>query len=431
MPDAILRATLDNGLRVVIQRIPEIYGVGVAVNYRVGFRTEYRGRSGFAHLFEHMMFQGSGRFAPGEHFSTVLAGGGAANGNTFPDSTDYHQVFPVAGLERVLELEADRMSSLAVTQHNFDVQRDVVKEEIRTQVTGKPYGGFPWTVLPSVLYDKWANAHNGYGELADLDAARLEDCAAFFETYYAPGNAVLAVCGDIDPHQTLEMVRRHFAPIPARAVPAEPDLSEPLNPATRYGTHHDALAPRPALALGYRLPDAAADLPGYAAHLVLSHLLTSGSQARLRARLDPLGVQVASSPGLFGPLMVKDPDTFVIVVHHPDGQAGEITDLITQESAEIAAGAAAGTATDRAVATAVTGLYQALDSLAYRVRFLARGTLLWDRPEIAEEFARAVETVDATAVAAAAAALAGPDGRAVLELSPKAVAQPSLKGDQA
>lgn len=365
------------------------------------------------------MFQGSRNVAPGEHFATVLAGGGTTNGNTFPDSTDYHQVFPVALLDRVLELEADRMTSLAVTQDNLDVQRDVVKEEIRTQVTGKPYGGFPWTVLPSALFDKWENAHNGYGELADLDAATIDDCVAFFDTYYAPGNAVLAVCGDIDPHETLELVRRHFEPVPARAVPDPPDLAEPIAARTRYGTHHDALAPRPALAIGCRLPDATTDLRGYAAHLVLSHLLTSGSQARLRTRLTPLGVQVATSPGLFGPLMVKDPDTFVIVVHHPPGTAQEITELITEEAAEVAAGKATGAEIERAVATAVTGLYQSMDSLAHRVGSLARGELLWDRPTMADDFARATTGIDADAVAAAAATVAGPGGRAVMSLLTK------------
>lgn len=419
MPDALLRTTLDNGLRVVVQRVPGTSGVGVAVHYRVGFRTETHSRSGFAHLFEHMMFQGSRNVARGEHFAAVLANGGAVNGNTFQDSTDYHQVFPVAALPRVLELEADRMMALAVTQHNLDVQREVVKEEIRTQVTGKPYGGFPWTILPSVLYDRWENAHNGYGETADLDAATIEDCAAFFDTYYAPGNAVLAVCGDIDPQVTLELVRSRFAHVPARATPQLADISEPVGDRPLHGTCYDTMAPRPALAIGCRLPDAAADFDAYAAYVVLSYLLTSGTQARLRKALAPLGAQVDSSPGFFGPLMAKDPDTFLIVSHHPPGLAEEVTGIVTEQAADLAAGGSNPGEAERAVANAVGNLYQSLDSLTYRVRFLARGTLLWDRPHIADELCRAVAATTADAISAAAATVARPAGRAVLTLLPK------------
>lgn len=419
MGESIRRATLTNGLRIVAHRVPGVSGAGIAVHYRVGFRTESRSRSGFAHLFEHMMFQGSRNVAGGEHFASVLAGGGAVGANTFPDSTDYHQVVPLHALERVLALEADRMAALAVTQANLDTQRDVVKEEIAMKVTGRPYGGFPWTVLPSVLYGKWENAHNGFGELDDLDAATVQDCVSFFESSYAPGNAVVAVCADLDPQVGLEAAQRCFAGVPARAVPPPPDISEPVCDRPLRGTCYDPMAPRPALAIGARLPDAAVDLGAYAAYVVLSHLLTGGTHARLRQALAPLGAQVDSSTGLFGPLMVADPDTFVIVAHHPPGLAQEIIDTITGQLADVAAGASAGAEAERAVATALTRVYQSLDSLAYRVRFLARGTLLFDRPAIADELSRAVAGTSAQAIAAAAAAVAAPNGRAVLSLLPK------------
>lgn len=220
MPDAIHHTTLDNGLRVVVQRVEGVSGVAVSVNYRAGFRTEKPTRSGFSHLFEHMMFQGSKNVAGGEHFAAVQARGGVANANTFPDSTDYYQVVPADALENVLDLEADRMGFLAITGERLATQRNVVKEEIQLQVTGRPYGGFPWTVLPSVMFDRWENAHNGYGEMADLDAATVENCAEFFHHYYAPGNAVLAVCGDVAPGPALAAVRRSFARVAARPVPS-------------------------------------------------------------------------------------------------------------------------------------------------------------------------------------------------------------------
>ncbi|MEU2856457.1 M16 family metallopeptidase [Streptomyces syringium] len=421
MPEAIHHMTLGNGLRVVAQRVPGVSGVGISVNYRAGFRTEQRSRSGFAHLFEHMMFQGSANVPAGTHFADIQARGGMVNANTFPDSTDYYQIVPADLLGRVLEMEADRMASLSVTKHNLDTQRKVVKEEIRLQVSGRPYGGFPWIPLPSVLYRTWASAHNGYGEMADLDAATVEDCADFFFTQYAPGNAVLAMCGDIDPQAALTEAERSFASVHARPTPQPADIREPVADDPLHGTCQDPLAPRPALAIGCRMPDAEEDLAAYAAFVVLSHLLTGGTNARLRKALAPLEVQVDSSAGFFGPLMVKDPDTFVIVTHHPQGLADAVIDVITHQAAEVAKRACPGAETERAVATAVTSLYQAMDSLQHRVRSLARGTLLFDRPAIAEDLARAVAHTSADAIAAAARTVARAEGRAVLTLLPQEV----------
>ncbi|MEU9046539.1 MULTISPECIES: pitrilysin family protein [unclassified Kitasatospora] len=426
MPETILETTIDNGLKVVAWGIPGVTGVGVAVNYGVGFRSEPPDRAGFAHLFEHMMFQGSRNVAAGEHFARVQARGGTVNGNTFPDVTDYHQVVPADALEEILVLEADRMARLEVTERNFATQRDVIKEEIRQQVTGRPYGGFPWIRLPAVLYRKWENTHNGYGETHDLDAASVADCADFYRRHYAPGNAVLAVCGEVDPQAVLDAARRIFADVPGQPPAPLADIREPVAQEQREGVCHDPLAPRPALAIGCRLPDAAADLDGYAAFVVLQQLLTGGSNSRLRRAFAPLGALVDSSVGLFGPLMVKDPDTFVIVSHHPEGMADLVLETITGHCTELASGSAPGLGeeVERSVARAVTDLYQNLDSLLHRVRFLARGTLLFNQPDIAERLAEAVARTGPDAVAAAAAAVAGRTGRAVLTLLPGTVPRP-------
>ncbi|MBP0452199.1 MULTISPECIES: pitrilysin family protein [unclassified Kitasatospora] len=418
MPDAIHHTTLDNGLRVVVQRVEGTSGVGISVNYRAGFRTEIPTRSGFSHLFEHMMFQGSKNTASGEHFAAIQARGGIANANTFPDSTDYFQVVPGEALDKVLELEADRMGFLTITEERLTAQRNVVKEEIRLQVTGRPYGGFPWTVLPSVMFDRWENAHNGYGEMADLDAATVENCVEFFRRYYAPGNAVLAICGDVDPGAALAAVHRRFDPVPARPVSAPPDIREPVPAEERRGTCHDPAAPRPALAIGTRLPDARHDLDGYAAHVALSHLLSTGADSRLRKALATIGAKADSAVGFFGPLVVTHPDTFVIVAHHDFGQADEAEKLVLQQLEDVAGGGGRGAEAARAVACARTGLYRNLDSLAYRVRFLARGQLLFGRPDIGGELAERVAGTTADDIAAAAARAAAPEGRAVLNLLP-------------
>ena len=173
--------------------------VTVGVYYHIGFRIEPRGRTGFAHLFEHLMFQGSGNLGKMEFIRLVEGNGGVLNGSTRFDFTNYYQIVPAHVLETVLWAEADRMKALAITQANLENQQGVVKNEVRDNVMNQPYGGFPWLTMPQVANTNWYNAHNFYGDLADLDAATLEDAKAFFDTYYAPNNAVLVVAGDFDP----------------------------------------------------------------------------------------------------------------------------------------------------------------------------------------------------------------------------------------
>ena len=193
---ALHRETLSNGLRVVLSPDRSAPVVAVGVHYDVGFRSEPQSRTGFAHLFEHLMFQGSESLEKLAHFRYVQASGGTFNGSTHPDYTNYFEIVPSAALERALFLEADRMRAPRLTAENLRNQVDVVKEEIRLNVLNRPYGGFPWITLPPVLYETFPNAHNGYGDFSELEAATVDDCAAFFDAYYAPGNAVLTVSGD-------------------------------------------------------------------------------------------------------------------------------------------------------------------------------------------------------------------------------------------
>jgi len=189
--------TLANGLKVVIAPDSTAPVVTVGVYYKIGFRLEPQGRSGFAHLFEHMMFQGSANVPKMQHIKLINSSGGVLNGSTSYDVTNYYQAVPSNALERVLWLEADRMRALKVDDENLKNQRDVVKEEVRVNVMNQPYGGFPWLDMPPVAFRNWANAHNFYGDFADLDAADLTDVQAFFNTYYLPNNAVLLVLGDV------------------------------------------------------------------------------------------------------------------------------------------------------------------------------------------------------------------------------------------
>src|SRR5882757_2622244 len=220
------RYTLANGLRVVLAPDRTVPVVGVSVHYDVGFRSEPEGRTGFAHLFEHLMFQGSESLEKLAHFRHVQSSGGTFNGSTHPDYTDYFETLPSAALERALFLEADRMRAPRITQENLNNQIDVVKEEIRLRVLNTPYGGFPWIWLPPVLYSTYPNAHNGYGDFAELEQANLDDCGQFFDTYYAPANAVLTVAGDFAVERATELVHKHFGDVPARPAPHRPSFAE-------------------------------------------------------------------------------------------------------------------------------------------------------------------------------------------------------------
>ena len=247
--------TLGNGLQVVVAPDRTAPVVTVGVYYKIGFRLEPRGRSGFAHLFEHMMFQGSENAAKMQHIKLVNSSGGVLNGSTMYDVTNYYEAVPSNALERVLWLEADRMRALKVDDENLRNQRDVVKEEVRVNVMNQPYGGFPWLDMPPVAFRNWANAHNFYGDFADLDAASLADVQAFFRTYYLPNNAVLLILGDVTPADGFALAEKYFAAIPAGAAPEFADPSEPKQSEERRGEVVEKFGTLPALAIGYVMPE--------------------------------------------------------------------------------------------------------------------------------------------------------------------------------
>src|SRR6516165_6631296 len=189
---------LPNGLRVALSTDHTAPTVTIGVYYRIGFRIEPRDRTGFAHLFEHMMFQGSANLGKMEFIKLVQSNGGTLNGSTRFDFTNYFEVLPSNKLETALWAEADRMSSLAVTDENLKNQQGVVGNEVKVNVLNRPYGGFPWIDLPMAANSNWYNAHNFYGDLTDIEAAKLDEVNTFFSTYYAPNNAALAIVGDIN-----------------------------------------------------------------------------------------------------------------------------------------------------------------------------------------------------------------------------------------
>ena len=413
------RLKLRNGLRVVLAPDRSAPVVAVAVYYDVGIRSEPQGRTGFAHLFEHLMFQGSASLGKMELVNQISASGGVLNGSTRLDYTNYYEMLPSNALNRALFLEADRMGWPAVTEENLANQIAVVKEEIRVNVLNEPYGGFPWLTLAPVLYESWANAHDGYGSFEDLSNANLDDAREFFDAYYAPGNAVLAVAGDFEVDQAAELVHRHFDAVPKRAVPERPDFDEPSPSSERRGEQKDDMAPAPAVALGWRVPDPA-DLGRYLPYVVLASALATGDASRLRRRLvqdDRVATDVGAHLGLMEDAYdVRDPCAFVIEAHHPgEVPTDRVVDAVDEELDRIATEGIADDELTRVTARLRYALLASSDNLLRRTLSIASYEQQRGRAELTHEMPDLLEQVTAAEVADAASTL-GPDVRARLDL---------------
>ncbi len=296
---------LRNGLRVIISEDHTAPTVSIAVNYNVGSADEKARRTGFAHLFEHMMFKGSRNVGPGEHPALIFSTGGTMNGTTNNDRTLYFETLPANQLELGLFLEADRMHSLDINKSNLDNQRNAVQEERRLRVDNQPYGQ-TFEKIGQQAYDNPAYKHSVIGSMEDLSAASVDDVATFFKTYYAPNNAVLSIVGDVDTKKTMALVEKYFGVIARQPDPKRPDLTEPPHTAERRSTLEDPLARLARLDVSYIVPPAGS--PDSSALDVLSEVLSSGRSARFNqviVREKQLattvfgGAQDSRGPGLF------------------------------------------------------------------------------------------------------------------------------------
>jgi zinc protease len=273
---------LANGLRVITVEDHSAPVIAVAVTYNVGSRNEKQGRTGFAHLFEHMMFQGSENVGKSEHFMLIQNNGGQMNGTTNEDRTNYFEALPANQLELALYLESDRMRSLEVNQTNLDNQRNVVQEERRIGLDNAPYGKSGET-QQELMYDNFAYKHDTIGSMADLNAASVEDVRAFFKMYYAPNNAVLTLVGDFKTADALATIKKYFEVIPRQADPPAVDMSEPEQKAERRASVDDLLARLPRVAVAYKTVPG--NTPDFYALQVLANALGGGSSSRLNQKL--------------------------------------------------------------------------------------------------------------------------------------------------
>jgi zinc protease len=292
---------LPNGLTVVVSPDHSTPTFGISTVYRIGFRLEPQGRTGFAHLFEHMMFQGTPNSPKGTLGRVVQGGGGLLNGSTRYDYTNYVATAPVSALDAILWLEADRMKGLDFSEKNLKNQQEVVKEEIRVNVLNRPYGLFFWTDVAGKTFDKWENAHDGYGSFTDLDAASVSDVKSFFETYYAVNNAVLSIAGDVEPEEIFAKVEKYFGALPSRPQLKRADVSESPNTAERWLTQSDPLAQVPGIAIGFKLPGRTHR--DYVPAAVLAQVLVGGDASRFyQGLVKGKGTLVQIEGGLNWPL---------------------------------------------------------------------------------------------------------------------------------
>ena len=332
-PLEIEEYTLANGLRVILNRDDAVPVVAVAVYYDVGSRNERDGRTGFAHLFEHMMFQGSANVPKAGHFQYIMKAGGTMNGTTSSERTNYFETMPANQLPLALWLESDRMRSLAVTQENLDNQREAVKEEKRLRYDNQPYGQI-FDLIAEMIYRNFANSHSTIGSMEHLDAASVEDVQEFFRIYYAPNNAVLVVSGSFDPDTAKDLIETYFGDISSQPKPPAIDVSEPSEVANNYREWHDPLAPLPAFLLGWKIPPRRTS--EYNALYLAGKLLYDGDSSRLYQRLVKGEESIVQLFGFTderrGPSSI-----FVGAIPKPDRDLSRIREFIMHEIVDIAA----------------------------------------------------------------------------------------------
>lgn len=331
-PLEIEQYKLSNGLRVVLNQDDAVPVVAVAVYYDVGSRNERDDRTGFAHLFEHMMFQGSENVPKAGHFQYIMKAGGTMNGTTSSERTNYFETMPADQLPLALWLESDRMRSLAVTQENLDNQREAVKEEKRLRYDNQPYGQI-FDIISSMIYKNFANAHSTIGSMEHLDDASVEDVQEFFRMYYAPNNAVLVLSGAFDHATAKALIETHFGDIPSQPVPPPINVEEPGEVAENFREWNDPLAPLPAFLLGWKIPKRGSK--EFNALYLAGKLLYDGDSSRLYQKLVKGEESVVQLFGFTderrGPSSI-----FVGAIPKPEQDLSRIREVIMHEIGDIA-----------------------------------------------------------------------------------------------
>lgn len=413
---------LDNGMVVVVSEDHSSPTVGVSVVYHVGMRLEPKNRTGFAHLFEHLMFQGTPNAPKGVFDKTITGGGGRNNGSTRPDFTNYIETAPVSSLEPILWLEADRMKTLDFNEKTLKNQQDVVKEEIRVNVKNQPYGGFMWIDISQHAFQKWENNHDGYGSFQDLEGASLDDVRAFHRDYYGPNNAVLAISGDVTPDQGFALAQKYFGGIAARPTPKSGDFTEPLNKAEKRVEQTDALAQVPAIAAAWKIPERGSR--DQAPMAVLAELLAGGDASRLYQGLvkgREIALNVDSLFGLVDPWTYDGPTLLtVFALYKPTSNADAVLTAIDEEVARIAKEGADEATLKRVKTRMLADWNNSLESFINRADTLAKLQTLWGDAHVVNKIPGWIEGVTSEDLKRVAATYLVKNNRTVIDRKPVA-----------
>src|ERR1043165_8699089 len=422
---------LPNGLKVVISEDHVAPVVSVAVYYNVGFRLQPKGRTALAHLFQPSMLPGSAKVKKFRHLKYIEANGGNTNGHTDFDYTNYYETMPSNRVELGLWLESDRMRSLDISEENLKNQQNVVSEEVRVNVLNQPYQFFEWISLWENAFTNWNNAHNGYGDLAEINAATIDDVRSFFKTYYAPNNAVLTVVGDVDVNDVKKMVEKHFAAIPSQPMPARPDLTEPPQTKEKRVSQTDKLANLPALATGYHVPPQ--NSPDFPAMALLVQILQGGDGSRWYQRLvkeKELTLDLSGGLNYFGnefdytgPMIMTTRTTY---------KPGHTADEVLREMDAVVADIVAKGVTDKELADAKvryrSNFYNQIESSFGKTHLLSALALFRDDPQQINSLLTPFENVTAAQVKSAAAKYLVATNRTVIDRVPEA--KPQIKTAQ-
>jgi len=387
----------------------------ISVTSNVGSRDERGGRTGFAHLFEHMMFQGSSNVGKGEHFVLIENNGGGMNGSTSNDRTEYHETLPANQIDLGLFLEADRMKSLAINPANLENQRETVKEEKRQTHENQPYGK-TFDTLFETAYDNFAYKHSVIGSMDDLNAATIKDVADFFKTYYAPNNAVLTLVGDFKSAEALAKIEKYFGDIPSQPAPPAPDMSEPKQKAERRKTLDDPLAQLARIDIGYQIPPR--NTPDYYALYVLGEILSTGQSSRFYQKLVK-DKQVAVQVGV-GPDERRGPGLFIIdVVVSPGKDTAEVEKLIYEELERIKSESVTDAELQKVRMEVKRGKVEQLEGTLYRAMALGSNAVYYNDPNVINTGNDKLMSVTKDQIQKAARTYLINSGRTVLITAPK------------
>lgn len=377
-PTPIEQFTLKNGLRVVFNRDNTIPVVSVAVYYNTGSRNEKQGRTGFAHLFEHMMFQGSENVKKAEHFQYISNAGGDMNGNTTTERTAYFETMPANQLPLALWLESDRMRSLAVTQENLDNQRKAVQEEKRLNYDNVAYRNALLRVN-EMIFRNFSNAHSTIGSMADLDAASVKDVQEFFRIYYAPNNAVLVLSGDFETKEARALVEKYFETIQRQPDPPAPDVAETDAVAVKQDTYNDKFAQLPAFILGWKIP--ARRTPDFYALSLAGNLLFGGESSRLYQKMVKGEESVVAIQGFFGER--RGPSSmYIFALPKPGKDPAQVRQSVLDEFKRLATEGPTAEEMEKLRNNLLNDAVRGRQSSLYRAQLIAEYTLYDNDPNL-------------------------------------------------